>query len=180
MAALRKGQLSMSDKLAIKGGLHEGKTAEEIASVIKKSPEVVQTYIDKDLDKLAGTIAKAQIQAAQNEVVYVDEKTKDAARRELVKGGLTELDADKVVNKAAQKAANSKRKYRELAPFYTLCVKSMKAGEFMIKRSPGGKKGVTIMTQAASSKSEDSAKKHENIPRSARGNIYRPDTGEIE
>lgn len=187
-------KLSLADKMAIKGGLHDGKTVEEITSVLnngkaasaKKSEALVQKYIDTELDQLATTIAKVQTESSDENVVYVPESVKKAAFKDLVASGLTNLDAQMIVDKAATNAKNNKRKYTDIKPFYTLCIKSMRAGQFMIKKGNGGRGGVTMMTGAASARTDRSvkyAKKKSKGPaqsRSARGAIYRPDTDTVE
>ena len=93
--------------------------------------------------------------------------------RSLVKGGVTENDAEKVMSIALDKAEKSGKIFENESKLYSAAIKNMKAGEFMKKRSDGGHKGVTVMTSAASNKADESTKKGV-YSRKMEGNVYRP------
>lgn len=61
----KRGKLSIIEKAAIKGALSEGKSNKEIATMLDRTERVVSNYIDGELDSVAATIAKVQLEKSQ-------------------------------------------------------------------------------------------------------------------
>ncbi|RLI51664.1 hypothetical protein DRO61_01880 [Candidatus Bathyarchaeota archaeon] len=101
-----------------------------------------------------------------------NQETVDLVMKRLVQAGLKDSDATKVLAGALERFYQAGRKFKDENELYTECIRQMKAGEFMIKRSQGGREGVAIMTPAASQRMDKQAKP--TTSRIARNNIFRP------
>lgn len=193
---VKGGKLSLIEKAAIQGMLGQNKSTEEIATLLDRSEKIVENYIDGELDDLHSTIAGAQIEAEEkkseryskakkNDIHNVrqvdeidsqevtDKKTIAAVSRRLNQAGLKDTDIEKVLSLSITRFAKLGRKFKDDNELYTECIRQMKAGEFMIKKSQGGREGVAIMTPAASQKMDDSSKKND-YSRVSEKNIFRP------
>jgi hypothetical protein len=193
---VKGGKLSLVEKAAIQGMLGQQKSTEEIASLLDRSEKIVENYIDGELDQLHSTIAEAQLEAEENkdhryskakkkDIFHIrdvdkvdaqevtDEKTIATVNRRLSQAGLKDNDITKVLELAITRFAKLGRKFKDDNELYTECIRQMKAGEFMIKKSQGGRDGVAIMTPAASQKMDDSSKRN-NYSRYSEKNIYKP------
>ena len=193
------GRLSLVEKAAIQGMLGQQKSTEEIASLLDRSEKVVENYIDGELDDLHSNIANAQIESQEREEskryskarkkdIYnireakkseidsvTDEGTVAVAKRRLGQAGLKDTDIAKVIDLAINKFAKIGKRFKDDNELYTECIRQMKAGEFMIKKSQGGRDGVAIMTPAASQRTDDSSKSRRSAStRYTSENIFRP------
>lgn len=195
---VKKGPLSLVEKAAIQGMLGQEKSTEEIASLLDRSETSVDKYITGELDDLHSTILNAKMEVVEekeesdrycktrkdeifnirktNKVAIeevTDEKTVATVSRRLSQAGLKDNDIAKVLDLAIQRFAKIERRFKDDNELYTECIRQMKAGEFMIKKSQGGRDGVAIMTPAASQRTDDSSKKS-NYSRISDKNIFRP------
>jgi len=181
----KKGRLSLVEKYAIQQMLHDNMTTEEIASILNRSQKSVQNYIDGELDQIHEHIAKAKMQEVSSDSVNTELQTNigesdiEKAYRQLVHAGLLEKDADWVIAKTIKDFNESERQIINADHLFSECVKRMKAGHFMQKRTLGGNKGVAIMSGAASARTDDSLKGQKRQSRSTRGCIFNPNTGEL-
>lgn len=101
-----------------------------------------------------------------------NQESVDLVMKRLVQAGLKETDATKVLAGALERFYKAGRRFKDDNELYTECIRQMKAGEFMIKRSQGGREGVAIMTPAASQRMDKQAKSTDS--RIVRNNIFRP------
>lgn len=195
---VKKGPLSLVEKAAIQGLLSQQKSIEEISNTLDRSETSVENYINKELDELHTTIVNAQIESSNNEPdryskankkkdLFVikdidtidhqdvtDEITINKVMKRLKQAGLRENDIHKVIKLAISKYANIEKQFKDENELYTMCIKQMRAGEFMIKKAQGGTEGVAIMTPAASQRTDDSHRKSPSTSRSVRNNVFKP------
>lgn len=61
----KTGKLSNVEKFAIQGALSDGKTADEIAKVLDRTPRAVNKYIKGELDSICETITKVAIETGK-------------------------------------------------------------------------------------------------------------------
>lgn len=195
------GRLSLVEKAAIQGMLGQHKSTEEIASLLDRSEKVVENYIEGELDQLLSDIVNAKIEALETETEkeeperyskarekdlfnirkvnkidareVTDDKTIATVSRRLSQAGLKDNDIAKVLDLSISRFAEIGRKFKDDNELYTECIRQMKAGEFIIKKSQGGRDGVAIMTSAASQKMDDASRRN-NYSRYSENNIYRP------
>ena len=199
---VKGGKLSLVEKAAIQGLLGQEKSTEEIASILDRSERVVDNYIAGELDELHSTIANAQIERGAEEVQaeedydrysktrkdeifnirkvdkvdaseVTDDKTIAVVSRMLRQAGLKDNDIHKVLDLAISRFVKIGRQFKDENELYTECIRQMKAGEFMIKKTQGGNDGVAIMTPAASQRADDGSRKG-NYSRYSDSNIFRP------
>lgn len=191
---VKKGPLNIVEKAAIQSFLSEGKELSDIADTLDRSEGLVSKYVDGELEDTVSTIAKAKMEAFENDQkkysraraadihkvkeadnVEIDEvtdqKTFDVVSKRLKQAGLKENDVAKVMELAIKRFILQERKFKDENEFYSQCIKEMRAGEFMIKKSDGGRDGVAIMTPAASQRTDEAKKGY-----SAKidNNIFRP------
>lgn len=193
----KKGKLTLVEKAAIQTFISQGKDVAEIASTLDRTKNIVTKYINSELDDLHSTIVNAQMEAAEAEQEHeryskarkddlfnireaktqdlkdvTDSATVNAVQRRLSQAGLRDNDIAKVLKLAIDRYASAGRQFKNEDELYTECIRQMKAGEFMIKKSQGGRDGVAIMTPAASQRSDDN--KSASPSRSVRDNVFRP------
>jgi hypothetical protein len=102
------------------------------------------------------------------------------ARTRLRDAGLIDTDINNLLNAALSTAAETGHTFPSVDTLFTACIRRMKAGAYMIKKTQGGNEGVAMMTPAASVRG-DEAKKLASSKTSSRGNhIFNPKTGEVK
>jgi hypothetical protein len=138
-----------------------------------------------DLDE--GEIQKAKPEEPSSELEEhvshtIPPEFQKAAYDKLLNAGLIENDARRVVRAAVAAAEKSGLAIRNGDHLFTECVKRMRAGQFMQKRTTGGNQGVAVMTGNASARLDEAQKNNAGRihSRSARGNVFNPSTGEVE
>jgi len=58
----KRGVLSLEEKYAIQGLLHDKKNITEISEILRRSEQTIKKYVDAELNDLIETIAKVKIQ----------------------------------------------------------------------------------------------------------------------
>lgn len=198
----KAGRLNIVEKAAIQGMLGQQKSTEEIASLLDRSEKVVENYINNELDELHSTIVRARMEAEENqepeqeesdrycktrkdEIFNIrkvnkvdaqqvtDDNTIAVVSRRLTQAGLKDNDVTKVLDLAISRYVKIGKVFKDENELYTECIRQMKAGEFMIKKTQGGRDGVAIMTPAASQRADDGNRKG-NYSRYSEKNIFRP------
>lgn len=61
----KTGKLSNVEKFAIQGALSDGKSSEEIAKVLDRTPKAVNKYIDGELDAIHNTVVSVAIETGK-------------------------------------------------------------------------------------------------------------------
>ena len=164
----KSGRLSASDKYTIVGAMQDGKSPQEIATMIGKSVAAVEKHIkaqnipiNKEVKSNRFRVRDEDVQQVQ-EVETFDEyatpKIRGEVKKMLVDGGVTEQDASKLISKVLEQAADVDKKFTKPFDLYKACIKKMRAGNFMNKKTAGGKGGVSVMTPAASERIDDARK----------------------
>lgn len=188
-ARKKSGPLNLVEKAAIQGMLSQEKSIGEIASTLERSESIVDNYINNELDELHSTIVNAKIQkevkrwsSPNKEDIYnqqkpsstdiVSDKIVSVVHKRLQQAGLKDIDANKVIDMAIDRYAQKNKVIKDEEELYAESIKSMKAGEFMIKKSAGGSDGVAIMTPAASQRGDKPARTQHSNP--IEKNIFRP------
>ena len=127
----RQGKLTNTEKYAIQGMSHIGKTLEEICDELNRPQHVVKKYIDGELASIHETIAKVQLQ--QNPPPVENPENKPIKSKDL----------------------------------------------FIRQTVEKKEKGVTISTEATSSRGDLASKKNTVVSRHANKNLYRISDGKV-
>jgi len=157
------GKLTINEKYIIQGMNRDGASVESIATSLGRTVKTVTNYLE-DLDRVQTTVANVQTEEVmKEEVPQAKEKPTspeviDKAIKMLIKAGYVELDANKMVNQALRTFFNNvgTDNPQKLMDF---SLRFIKTGELMQKTTMGGNEGVTIMTGAASDRSDYSKKR---------------------
>ena len=173
---MAKTILNNVEKLAIQGGLSASKSVEEIAKELGRQKRTVQKYIDGELNDIHETIAKIQLEQAEqaeleqeqaieylSEAEEIEIKTKEALKKERI---------EQAVEQALKQSPPPKKvnRQRKRKPAANTGIATRK------------EKGVAIMTEAGSAISDaiqERQKKDKTISRTARGNMYLIDEEEV-
>lgn len=172
---MAQGKLSVTEKYAIQGMLHQKKTIAEIAVALARSEGVVKKYVDNELSSLQDTIAKVQMDAVVPDVEEPKFKLSEELYEEVIHklrtAGLYREDAKEILDRTLGKLTFQPENSQQV---YVLCIRNLNAKDVMNTRTASGKKGVAIMNAAASERGDESRKKAKPESRSARGNVYKP------
>lgn len=85
----KRGRLSLKEKYAIQGMLHDKKSEEDIAKVINRNTSVVTKYINTELTTLQDAIARSQTQEVEQELdTRADEIAKVLAKKSKPRQGV--------------------------------------------------------------------------------------------
>ena len=166
--------LSLQDKYAIQGMLHQEKTVEEIHEVMQdKDMEDIQEYVDFELERIHEVVAEQDLDEVEK---FIDTQIYSRVKGQLVKGGVHEQDADRLLKKALDECAT----LPDEPTLYRLALKNIKSGQYIAK-SGRHKPEAAVMTKVASERS-DMARDNYPAPisRTARNAVYRPNSGKIE
>ena len=171
---MAKATLTLQEKYAIQGMLHDECDTKEIAKELGRQKRTIQTYIDEELGCIHETIVKIKMEKAQElepettepemtEAEEIEVKTEEALRQERV---------DKAVKQALEQTPKTKKvgNIRKRKPA---------ANQGIIGRKKGG---IAVMTEAGSEISDaiqQQQKSSKTISRSARGNMYMINEEEI-
>ena len=172
-------RLTQTEKYVIQGMLKDKKTEKQIAKQLDKPLEDIQKFIEK-LDTIVSDITKVQIETSTKSKSESPKNTVDRTSEEddiialvlrrLKTAGLTERDAQGVMNAALKTLTKQGLKVENEAQLYKTCISRLNAGSLMVKKTPGGREGVCIMTPGASSKND--GKTQSNMSRKADGNLW--------
>jgi hypothetical protein len=181
----KTGKLSNTEKYAIQGMMHEGLEVADIATKLDRTEVSISKYIDGELDELVGTIAKAQLQSSEPKEEVVEEQERAHASEEDIENAvyhlklnlnLNEDRAYEMVDRVLRSIEFDIDSGRQL---YALCVRTLNAKDVMVTETQGLRKpGVTMMTEAASERGDESKKKT-STSRTAKGNIFNPKQGKM-
>lgn len=184
----KTGKMTNSEKYIVAGMLGDKKSVKQIARELDRSEESVQKYIDGEHDRVCGNVAKGRMDAAKNEPPEEEDNFDSVAQPEIIKGayvalkdaGLTDGDISKLMGIVLSTAQKTNYVFSSVDKLKVACIRRMKAGDYMIKKSGGGRDGIAIMTPAASTRLDESRKRAKGkLSRGVRGNIFNPKTGEI-
>jgi len=138
----RGESLKVAEKYAIQSMLEAGLTAKKIAQHLGRSLK----YVEKYLKTIPNTV-----QLIEETRDYLEEKTVDAVIDSLIKSGMEEHDAISAMNKVRarleQRLEHTDENVVALAGY---CLRQLNPKKLMISKTPGRRKGVSIMTQASS------------------------------
>lgn len=175
---MARGKLSVTEKYAIQGMLHEGLDVTDIAKSLERTEATVRSYIEVELSELQSTIVKAKMQQAEAEVeeeadsgFKISDELQEETIHKLRQAGMLREDALEVLQRTIKKLKFQPENSQQL---YVLCIRNLNAKDVMNTRSAGGKKGVAVMNRAASERGDESRKKAKSESRSARGNTFHP------
>lgn len=189
---MKKGRISLLEKAAIQFGLQDGKTVSEIAKELDRSESVVNKTID-EYDELLNFIVKAKMEDVEepsdgknryssSDVIFkyaefnnkykvvTHETIFISVLKKLEYEGMSKNDISKILNKALSKALKNNVKLQTEQALYGACIKEMRAGDFIIKKTSGGNTGVAVMTGEASTRKDKPVTAKKKDPEY----IYRP------
>jgi len=193
---MKKGKLSDSEKFEIKGrldgnmDLSDKEAIEAVASAMDRSVRVVTTYL-KELEaqqvfsaapeekvKVKATVlpdrAVVKEEAKKEEGPVVSKEIYDAATQLILAQGFDKVETKKLLKRAVGKLKKSPKDANYLVG---LALRGINAGNLMGKRTRGGERGVSIMTPAASMRTESGRGKA--FSRGASGNIFVPSENKV-
>ena len=164
-----KAKLNNMEKYAIQGMLHEKKNIKDIATELSCKEEVVQQYVDTELNRLHEMTVKNEIKKS-NEKRQKLKDMKQAVYDRMGAANTAPSTAERLVKKALKKHPNPPNSDM----LYNWAMAELSARDLMISRTSEQKReGVSIMTEAASSRGDELLK---NMPKSlsrlAKNNLY--------
>lgn len=156
------GKLTNLEKYAIQGMINDDNSLSDIVRVIGKPEKVINVY----LEKLSNDIEATKVVAEPEAVVIVNQEplnSGDVNNKKL----LEEYTPDILQEYKKKKEEQEQAKILSAAP-------EGLAKKFMPNKTPGGREGIVIMTEAASMVSDDVVKSIQLTKRSrtAKGGIY--------
>lgn len=164
---MTKGRFSEVEKMAMLHLVSEGLGVDEIAEKLGRRPSTIQKHMPEIKPD-----TKVEVEV-EEDVFVIDDSHLEKVKKDLIKAGVTNSDSDIVIQKTVDKAKEKGKVYKGAnahKAFYADCIKNMRAGNFMIKKTQGGREGVAIMTPAASQKSDSS--RGSRLSRKAEGNLF--------
>lgn len=185
---MAKGKLSITEKYAIQGMIHEGKPIADIAESLGRKPVTIEKYINGELEELVTNITRAKLQAANPEVeqdeefefeAQVSEDIFEAVVHKLKQAGMDRDKAEECIYRVLRKINFDPDNEQQL---YALCIRNINAKDVMITRAAGGRKGVAVMTKAGSERGDEHKRRarKQKPSRKVRGNIFYPKEGRME
>ena len=145
-------KLTQDEKFVIQGRLSNGEDVKDIAKSIQRQAKTVQAYVDGELNEIQNTIVGVQAEnlTVEELQVLLDEE----------KAKVTELQGQ-----IPQEEKHGKRDPKNKG---------------FINKTPGGAKGIAVMTNVASEISDELRKKYpKTLARTARGNLYNIDDQKV-
>lgn len=141
---------------------------EDIAKFLKKDVIHVSNYVEAELNRLQD----AAIQQAIKEAAVVSEEVYDATVALIATNTkFTNEKSRELLNRTINKLPPGE--YTDSGKLYRIALKNMNAKDVMLTTTVGGRSGITVMTGAASEKT-DANKKIHGYSRSSNGNIFHP------
>jgi len=183
---MASGRLSLTEKYAIQGMVNQGIDVSEIASQLGRKTPTIQKYIDGELSELTSNIATAQLQSTDipqsettevldvdehDDVVVLSEQMYNDTLYKLRNAGMELGDAREILDRTVRKLLGEPATADEM---YGYCLRNLNAKDVMVTRSAGGRKGVAMMTKAASERGDESKNRPRQPGRGVRGRIFRP------
>lgn len=133
--------LSRAEKYAIKAMFDEGLSAKDMAKHLRRTEPFVKRYLDSEFG--------ATEQVTKD---FLVEDVEQKLFKKLRDNGMTALDAGSSINRLRRQMT---ARIDDVDVLYNWCVNNISVKDMMITRSEGKKKGLAIMTGAASMKEDD-------------------------
>lgn len=171
---MKTGKLSKVEQLAIVGALSDNMTIEEIAKSLDRSEKIVSTYAKKVKKEKQEKQKQEEVKSEEEQIQPSNDPLFAAVRKRLISSGLTHTDADRILDKFVG------RRFKTEDQLFVACIKSMKAGDFMQKKSQGGREGIAIMNGGVSARLDEAKKLGPKHSRHVRGNIFKPKNNTYE
>ena len=173
----KTGKLSLEEKYAIQGMLHQDKNIEEIEGVLNRSGEEVKDYVEYELDRIQNVVAESQLDILDEMAEFINGPIYTRIKRSLTSGSVDELGADRILKKILDNATEIPGEDE----LYNTALRSIRSGTYMGR---GGRYGneYAVMSKVASERGDIAKQNYpkEFTSRTARKAIYRPNTGKIE
>ncbi len=173
----KTGKLSLEEKYAIQGMLHQDKTIEEIEGVLNRSGEEVKGYVEYELDRIQHVVAESQLEILDEMKEFIEGPIYSRVKKSLFNTNVDELSADRILMKILDNATEIPGEDE----LYNTALRSIRSGAYMGR---GGRYGneYAVMSKVASERGDMSKENYskEFISRTARKAIFRPNTGKIE
>lgn len=186
-------KLSLTEKYAIQGMIHEGKDLDDIAKSLKRRRTTVEEYVNGELEELVNNVVRARQQAAmadledenedevpQPQEIVIPATLYKEALNFMRKNGFSDTDGKELLDNAVAQLTYIPADAREL---YNVAITKKGFGLQMVTKTAGGKEGVAIMTPAGSERGDIAHKEYADrkpTSRSARGNVWKPKQGRME
>ena len=159
--------LTDMEKYAIRAMLEDGLTIAKIAAKTRRSESLVRKYIDNDL--------KTTEQFLEKDKDMVPPEVEKEVLKSLIGAGLTEFDAQSVIN-VVKKKFTKPVTIDDVEAMYKYCLNHKTPKDLFITKSEGGRKGIAVMTKGASDKMD--AIRANRKPRDLSGHIFRQEDAE--
>lgn len=150
--------LSRAEKYAIKAMFEEGLTAKDMAKHLRRTEPFVKRYLDGEFGETEEVTKEFLVEAVETKLF-----------KKLRDNGMTALDANSSINRLRRQMS---ARIDDVDVLYNWCVNHISVKDMMITKSEGKKKGLAVMTGAASMKI-DTGKEHRTV-RDTSAHIFKP------
>jgi len=162
----RSLKMGLVDKHAIKSMVSEGVSVKKISELLKRGIPTINKYIEEELGGYPQDVNMKEAKHQLNE--NLDPNIINGAINSLVKGGIYKDEARELVERTAKQVTVPLESADQL---YKFCVNNTNVRNVMQTKSVGGRKGVAVMTAAASERLD--SKKSRFISKDPKDHIYR-------
>ncbi len=177
---MAKSRLTTQEKYTIQGMVADSKTHKEIASLLGRREKTVQKYVEGELDKIHATVAKVAIDnttpidknvSIRPKATSVEQLISDAVHM-VKQNGLDKEDAQDLVDTAMIIATENERVFKTSKQLADAAMRRLSVKHLMGRKAEGGRKGIAVMSKAASERGDGSTGKTATGSRNTRGAIY--------
>lgn len=173
-------KLNNEQKMMLQQRMHDYESSHEFVDDMSKELKVAKKVITEYMfSELAHSVLRTEAEAQQQEkqAELVPEETKELTKNKLVKAGLRADHAQEIIDRITPKIEVQLSADNDGAQrLYEACLANLSSFDAMQRKSTNGREGIVIMTDAASTLSDDELKKNRSVvSRSARGALYGTD-----
>jgi predicted transcriptional regulator len=138
--------LTTVEKYAIQAMVEEKMPVSKIATKLGRSRNIIDKFIQEELSNTVKLI--------DGEEGFMPQEVEDALYKRLITGGLTKMDALSTIKRMKGKMTSKVVMSDEIidALYKVALGKYTSVKDLMVTKTPGGRKGVAIMQESASSR----------------------------
>jgi hypothetical protein len=161
----------------------------EFLRVMSKELDVTQKVVSEYITELVrgmlkteANVQKEERKAAKTAEKYFSESVLQQVKSSLRKAGLNEDHVSNLMRRALSKMEITELpsdESQQVNLLYNHSLAQLNSSDVMIKETKSGRKGVTVMTEAASGRSDDEMKASRYVTYKSRGSMYTIDGEEI-
>lgn len=162
--------LTLAEKRSIQGFFEDGLEVKKIAMHLGRSVQAVKKFIDTDLVNYAQLVEESKDK--------IPPEVEEAAFNQLVKSGLTEIDAKASINKVRLQLKKTITE-NDVDALVRAALRNTTTATTFVRKTPGGRDGIAIASAASSMHGDLIRDKGKTTSRTARGAIYQHKDGKI-